>query len=204
MFRSYSSVIFKLGSYVNSKRQGTIIIMSVLLTLSAGVNILYAYKVSSLRKTIVVLRSEIGAGESVEPFIAHSLAGTPTPIAFSDHALPTILYIFSPQCGWCTRNLDNIKAMESTLKTKYRFIGLSMSDTSLEEYIASNNFSFPVYKNPDVISRAALRLGGTPHTLVISQDGKIVKNWHGAYSGDQKNDVEKFFGISLPGVRMNE
>jgi hypothetical protein len=202
MFRRTTSIIFKLGSYVKSKRIGLIIIMSVLLASSGVVNILLAREVSSLRLAFQS-RGELGIGDSVQPIIAHSLDGTPATITFSGHALPTILYVFSPQCVWCTRNFDNIKAIENGVKGKYRFIGLSMSTISLEEYITGNNLSFQVYKEPDPRSIIDFKLSGTPQTLVISQDGKIVKNWYGAYSGDQKMDVEKFFGTSLPGVRMD-
>lgn len=203
MFRSDPSVIFKLGSYVKSKKLGTIIIMSVLLALSGGVNILLTRKVSSLRLGLEWER-RLSVGASAPPIIAHTLDGTPTTIVFSGHTLPTILYAFSPQCVWCTRNLDNIKVIESALKGKYQFIGLSMSETLLEKYIANNNFSFPVYKNLDERSIADFRIRGTPLTLVISQDGKVVKNWYGAYSGDQKREVENFFGVNLSGVKMDK
>jgi hypothetical protein len=203
MFRRASSIIFKLGSYVKSKRIGLIIIMSVLLASSGVVNILLAREVSSLRLALQS-RRELSVGDSVQPIVVHSLDGTPATITFSDHTLPTILYVFSPQCVWCTRNFDNIKAIENGLNGKYRFIGLSMSAVSLEEYITSNNLSFPVYKEPDQRSIIDFKLGGTPQMLVISQDGKVVKNWHGAYSGDQEKDVENFFGISLPGISIDK
>jgi peroxiredoxin len=203
MFRRTASIIFKMGSYVKSKRVGLIIIMSVLLALSGVVNILLARELSSLKLALQSKR-ELSVGDSVQSIIAHSLDGTPATIEVSDHTLPTVLYVFSPQCIWCTRNSDNIKAIENSLNGKYRFIGLSMSAVSLEEYITSSNLSFPVYKEPDRRSIADFRLGGTPQTLVISPDGKVVKSWHGAYSGDQKKDVENFFGVNLPGIRMDK
>jgi hypothetical protein len=203
MFKRTASIIFKLSSYVKSKRIGLIIIMSVLLTSSGVVNILLAREVSSLRLNLHS-KSELGIGDSVQPIIAHSMDGIPTTIALSDHTLPTILYVFSPQCMWCTRNFDNIKAIEKGVNGKYRFIGLSMSAVSLEQYITDNNLSFPVYKEPDRRSIIDFKLGGTPQMLVISKEGKVVKNWHGAYSGDQKKDVEGFFGVDLPGIRMDK
>jgi hypothetical protein len=212
MFRVGSSVIVKLGSYVKRERLGTIvkreglgtiIIMSVLLALSGGVNILLARKVYSLR-SILDWERRLSIGASAPPIIAHTLDGTPTTITFSGHTLPTILYVFSPQCVWCTRNLDNVKFIESTLNGKYQFVGLSMSDTLLENYIANNNLSFTVYKNPDERSVSDFRLRGTPVTLVISQDGKVVKNWYGAFAGNQKRDIENFFGVNLPGVKMDK
>jgi hypothetical protein len=201
MFKDNFSVIYKLRSYTKEKKLGTIIIMSILLALSGGVNIQLARKVSSLR-SILDWERRLSIGVSAPPLLAHTLDGTPATISFSGRDLPTILYVFSPQCVWCTRNLDNIKTIESSLKGKYGFIGLSMSDSLLERYIASNDLSFPVYKKPDQRSVTDFRLSGTPITLVISPDGKVLKNWSGAYSEGQKRDVEHFFGITLPGVKM--
>ncbi|MBO0859398.1 MAG: hypothetical protein J2P21_13135 [Chloracidobacterium sp.] len=90
-----------------------------------------ARKVSSLTLTLDWER-RISVGASAPPLLAHTLDGNPTTITFSDRTLPTILYVFSPQCVWCMRNLDNIKTIESSVKGKYQLIGLSISNKLLE------------------------------------------------------------------------
>jgi hypothetical protein len=48
---------------------------------------------------------------------------------------------------------------------------------------------------------SAYKLGGTPQTLVVSEDGKVMKNWKGAYMSNIQKEVEDYFHIDLPGIR---
>jgi hypothetical protein len=47
-------------------------------------------------------------------------------------------------------------------------------------------------------------LGSTPQTIIVSLDGKILQNWVGAYTGDRRAEVERFFGVSLPGLTAKD
>lgn len=201
----FKPVFFKneLLKFVQGKRLGLLSLMSILLILSGVMNVLLNCKVISLRSSLESL-GKLGVGQSIQPIVAHGLDGSTIKIEFSNNKLPTILYVFSPECVWCTRNQENFKAVVSALDGKYRIIGLSLSDASLESYVADNDLSFPVYKNIDESSKEALRLGTTPHTLVISPDNKVMKNWKGAYVGNQKEDIEQFFQIQLPGIKVDK
>ncbi len=193
----------ELFKFVKGKRLWLLSLMSVLLILSGVMNVLLNRKVLSLRSSLESL-GKLGVGHSIQPIVAHGLDGSPAKIEFSNSKLPTVLYVFSPECVWCTRNQENFKAVVSALNGEYRIIGLSLSEASLESYVADNGFSFPVYKNIDESSKESLRLGTTPHTLVISPDNKVMKNWKGAYVGSQKEDVEQFFRIQLPGIKIDK
>jgi hypothetical protein len=57
-----------------------------------------------------------------------------------------------------------------------------------------------IYKSPSDSATTAYKLGGTPETLVVSTDGKIMKRWRGAWTGDSKAEIEGFFHCSLPGL----
>ena len=59
---------------------------------------------------------------------------------------------------------------------------------------------FPIYTDLAANSVLAYRLGGTPNTLVVSGDGRLLHQWRGAYSGSSKKEIEDYFGITLPGV----
>jgi len=48
-------------------------------------------------------------------------------------------------------------------------------------------------------TRLALKLGGTPQTIVVSPEGKVQRNWFGAYA-DNTNEVESALGVTLPGL----
>ena len=97
--------------------------------------------------------------------------------------------------------MDDFKTVLDKERGQYRFIGLSLSDEALQEYVAKNDLKLPVYSGLSPETLKTYKLGSTPQTIVISPEGKVLQNWAGAYVGDQKTQVEAFFRVSLPGIR---
>ncbi len=48
----------------------------------------------------------------VDPIEVQSPAGQRRSVRF-DAGLPTVVYFFSPTCGWCERNWDNVLALSA-------------------------------------------------------------------------------------------
>jgi peroxiredoxin len=142
------------------------------------------------------------AGTSLPPIAAKGLDGQPATISYRPDELPTILYVFTPTCGWCTKNLQNIKALAERTKGKYRVIGLSLSSDKLQDYVTRSDLTFPVYSDLSPGVTIKYRMGGTPQTIVISNEGKLVKEWKGAYMGNTKQEIETQFGLELPGIKQ--
>jgi hypothetical protein len=46
------------------------------------------------------------------------------------HARASSPEVFTPQCSWCLRNLDNFKTLVESDKAQYGVIGLSLSEDS--------------------------------------------------------------------------
>ena len=176
----------------------------ILLLTSSGINLLLTRQISDMRAAIRMLKQEIAAAEPLQngklfPSIqAQDANGEPLALNLLGYNQPTILYIFSPQCDWCTRNLDNIKALAEGTSEKYKLMGLSTSINGLKDYVVEHGLGFPVYAMQPS-DRSRLRTG-TPRTLIMSTDGKIIENWFGAYGGELQNKVEEYFQITLPGV----
>ena len=84
----------------------------------------------------------------------------------------------------------------------YRFIALSLTDKDLKKYIADKQIDIPVFAKPTEEARQQYRLGSTPQTIVISPEGKVMENWLGAYNGAGQVEIEKFFGVNLPGLTI--
>jgi len=78
-------------------------------------------------------------------------------------------------------------------------VGISLTSQDLKEYLIKEKLSIPVYADikPDV--RSAYQLGGTPETIVISRDNKVMRVWRGAYEGALKQEIENFLQVQLPG-----
>jgi peroxiredoxin len=141
-------------------------------------------------------------GTVVQPIAAKRLDGQrPEVISYQSASQPTVLYIFTPPCVWCARNMDNFKALVDKESGEYRFIGLSLSDAGLVEYVRKNELKLPVYSGLSPETLKTYKLGSTPQTMVISPEGKVMQDWTGAYLGEQKSQVEAFFHVNLPGLK---
>lgn len=183
--------------------------LAILLLASAAINVLLAREITGLTAVIHQLKLEGRAawqpqtGQAVPPIEAQRMDGTQIKldsIFVGDKA--TVVYVFSPSCKWCNRNLENIRALAEGVKEKFQFVGLSVTDSGLQEYVARSGLAFQVYimmpSNEGYLSR------GTPRTLVVSRGGKVAATWFGAYGGDLRKKVEEYFQVSLPGLSEDE
>lgn len=183
---------------------GFVTSLIIALLLSVAFNILLARKVRLMidAQSARVTEHILAVGSAVPPITSKRLGGHEETISYQGTNQLTVLYIFTPQCIWCARNIDNLKTLANERKGQYRFIGLSLSDENLEKYVQTNQLKFPVYFGLSAELKAAYKLSGTPQTMVVSSDGRVVQNWTGAYVGRQQKQIEAFFHINLPGLRQ--
>jgi peroxiredoxin len=175
--------------------------MTVILGISLVVNVLLAYRIRQGNQSGVLAKStKLLAGVAVPPIKAESLDGREETISTKNSSQPLVIYVFTPQCIWCKRNLANLQMILTQKRDSYRFIALSLTDKDLKQYIAEKQINIPVFFNPGRDAIEQYGLGSTPQTIVVSPDGKVLQNWIGAYVGSQQAEVEKFFGVSLPGL----
>ncbi len=175
----------------------------LLLCCSVAVNVVLAYRVRSFRQVQSTKAADrpLKVGATVPPIAARLLNGQQQVISYVDTNQPTVLYIFTPPCVWCARNIDNFNTLANEESAQYRFIGVSLSEQGLAEYVTKNALKLPVYSSVSPEALKTYKLGSTPQTIVISPEGKVLQNWIGVYVGDQKSQVEAFFHVSLPGLR---
>ena len=175
-----------------------------LLTCSVILNLFLARKTKSLRSALLQVKAEdsLRVGAALPPIEAKGLDERSAVIRYAPDELPTILYVFKPSCSWCTKNNESIRTLAERTKGRYRVIGLSLSSDNLQEYVTKSELTFPVYSDlsPDVT--IAYRMGATPQTIVISNEGKLVKEWKGAYMGNTKEQIETQFSLELPGINQ--
>lgn len=176
------------------------ILTTVLLICSVSVNVVMARKVTSLRGVISELKEDalLKVGASVPAVQVTSINGEE--LTFDPRGTtPTLVYVFAPSCGWCSRNVANIKAIQAGAQDRFRVVGLTLSAEGLDRHVAEVGYTFPIFTmNND--TRQRLKLGGTPQTLWIGPDGRLLKNWRGAYQGSLKKDVETQLRLTLPGL----
>jgi hypothetical protein len=75
-------------------------------------------------------------------------------------------------------------------------------DKSRSRNWSADDLIIPVYTIEH--SQETSLLSGTPQTLVITNDGKIIKNWFGAYAGKLQIELEQYFQLKLPGLISDE
>jgi|SRR4051812_20631886 hypothetical protein len=167
----------------------------VLLAMSLGFNVWLALSATHVDRAIIVNASRVG--HAIHPFRVVDEKHNSIQLSFDDQEQkPTVLYIISPTCTWCKANETSIKTLATTAHSRYRFIGISLSEEL--ESSRSNKFPFPIYSIASFDAIQGLRLGTTPQTIVISTRGRIVNDWSGAYINDVRLQVQDVFNVALP------
>jgi peroxiredoxin len=191
-----------LGSGPRSRSGVVTATMAVALVMSVTLNVLMAHRIrttDSVREAAFADRL-LKVGTTVPAITAKRVNGGSEVISYQVTSEPTVLYVFTPTCIWCARNLSNLKTLLENDSDHFRFIALSLSDEGVAPYVAKNGLAIPVYSGLSPETKKTYKLGGTPQTIVISPEGRILQNWVGAYVGTQKSQVEAFFHITLPGL----
>lgn len=181
------------------------VIVTILLIFSVSINLLLAYTLWENRKSYSALENAIEydkgvlPGEKVPSLTAFDLNNEEINISYKDK--PTVLYVFTPDCGWCLKNLENLKTLVTQTKNAYSFIGISLKNNNLDQYIKNNEINFPIYHSPPKDVYRDYKMGRTPQTFVISPDGYVIATWAGAFEGENRKQIEEFFDVSLTKIK---
>ena len=184
-----------------SRSKGLDVVLLLLLFASLSINVYLGWRVKSGSADPNVPHKVV-PGTLVEPIMALTLDGVAQTISYHDSDKPTVLYILSPDCIWCERNRDNIAKL-TELGDRFRFVGISLTERGLSEYVKKCQFKFPIYMRVTPESMTSLGLGTTPQTIVISPEGRVLKNWSGAYTERTRGEIEEYFQTRLPGLTSN-
>jgi hypothetical protein len=122
-------------------------------------------------------------------------------LEYNAQSLPTILYYFSPSCGWCERNWNSVSALERATRGRYRFVAVTTAGETARRDRASR-LPVPTYWGLSESQRLAHEFAGTPHTVAVSPDGRVLQSWSGAYVRNVRVDVERYFQVQLPEVKL--
>lgn len=184
-----------------SKKKSRHLTIVLFLVCSVITNVLLARKVELLKDAIMQLKSEgrLQLGSQLPPFEARTLEGIAQVVDFKSTKIPTVLYVFTPQCGWCKKNLENLRVLIDKSGARYKIIGVSLTREDLKEYMEREHLAFPVYTDLTDATKSIYRLGGTPETIVVSTEGKVLKVWLGAYTNDLREEIQGYLGLQLPG-----
>jgi len=170
----------------------------LLLAASLCLNVYLGWKIKQV--PVAENRGKLLPGMKIDPITAIGADGKSVTISYGGSTKPTVFYVISPSCIWCKRNQANINKLIDSKGNDFRFIGISLAESGLNEYTAEHHLRFPVYTGLKAETIGALGLGGTPQTIVVSPTGNILKVWAGAYVEQLRPEVETYFGVQLPGL----
>jgi len=166
------------------------------LLLSIALNVALTFKVHHLNRLMALNQAPVVAtGVHFPEMIARNLEEQPQTIRFDSTGKPSVLYVFSPTCHWCAKNLENIKKLYSLKHANFEFVGISLSPYNLQQYVSQTNFPMKVVESPAESDIKVLHLESTPETIVIDSSGTISKVWSGAYTSENSREIEHFFQI---------
>lgn len=176
------------------------------LALSAILNLLLIIKVKNEQRLIADIKQQnrLQSGQKVPDIAGKTVEGDATEVNFSASNKPTILYVFTPACVWCKRNFENVAALHRNIADRYNFVGVSLTDKDLASYVKAHSIEYPVVTGLSDGTKAIYRMGGTPTTIVVSPENKVLKAWTGVYNGTQEAEISSYFHVKMPGlVREN-
>lgn len=107
------------------KRPSAVVLM---LVVSLGLNVAQGRRVNDYRSRIAALKADgsLQVGTAMPALTGADTNGVPTSLPLAGGSQPILLYVFSPSCGWCTRNIDNIKALAAGAGDSFRLLGVSL------------------------------------------------------------------------------
>jgi hypothetical protein len=175
-------------------------VLAGLLLILGVTNFLIAKQNRSLRHQLLKNGPQyLSAGDVVPTLRGLDLGGGITSVAYGRGEKPTLLLVLSPSCGWCKINLPNWQAILAQVSDRYRVVAISISRPKTAEYVREHGLSkAAVIVEPEPRDLLAYKFQLTPQTILVDADGTVRKSWLGAFSAEDRQEIERTLGVRLP------
>lgn len=175
-----------------------VLLVSALLLLNASLII----QNRSLRASVGTRSTVLHPGNIVPSLSGTDLDGKDFTLSYNNDPRKVVLLVFSPRCGFCTRNMPNWKALLQSLdRQSYRIVAVSIISDGVKEYVSQQKLTdVPIIAEVDPKSRVSYEMNETPETILIDSDGKVEKLWIGLFGPDERSEIEQSFGLKLPQI----
>jgi hypothetical protein len=135
-------------------------------------------------------------GTIVPPLIGTDTAGVARSIDYDTTDL-TVVYYFDPTCSWTKRNWQSVRSLQQITADRVRFVGAAAGVVS-QMLADAERLTFEVVGGLSEAQRRAYDFGSAPRTVVIGRGGRVRRAWRGAFMGNLRGEIERYFGVSLP------
>lgn len=155
---------------------------------------------TNLRSTV------LKRGSTVPALAGTDLDGKDFTLDYGKDPRKAVMFIFSPRCGICTKNMANWKAISQRLdRNSYRIVAVSIVPEGVKEYINQQRLTnVPVIAEVDPKSRVSYEMNVTPITLLIDSKGQVEKVWVGLLLPEEQTEVEQVLSLKLPATQISQ
>ena len=152
---------------------------------------------SAERKAVGVSLSE---GRSMPAIAGFDLAGRERVFEWNTDTRKTLLFCFSPRCGYCKANMPNWLAIIKTIdRSAFRVVMVSSISEGAKEYLDQYNIrDIPVLIEPSPTVLVDYAMHVTPQTVLLDPGGRIENAWPGVFTQQQKPLIEQALRLELP------
>ena len=154
-------------------------------------------------KVVVSSALELIPGELITHIAGATPNGEPVALKWPSEK-PTLLYVITPTCPWCTRNAANFDAIVREKADEYQIVLVSLTMQGFREYWEALRLNWTgqaVLPIGDLAQDTlnSLKIVGTPELILISPAGMVEKVWTGAFM-NSREEIERLLRVSLPGI----
>ncbi|HKL17120.1 MAG TPA: redoxin domain-containing protein [Patescibacteria group bacterium] len=126
--------------------------------------------------------SNSGAQEDKVPeFMVKDVLGLTAPLSFFYEKKPVILVFFSPDCGYCDREISDLNKIHKNYKEKIYVIAVVSGKSSydIKQYAMDKNINFVISSDQSSNIVKAYNISSLPSHIIINKKGKIIKRKNG-------------------------
>ena len=118
---------------------------------------------------------------------------------FGTDARKALILVFSPRCGYCTKNMPNWSAIAEGLdRRSFRIVAVSIISEGVREYVGQHGLNdIPVVSEVDPKTRVSYEMNVTPQTILVDSHGRVEKIWTGVLLQDELTEVSRFLNLKL-------
>ncbi len=166
--------------------------------LSVAANLTQSLWLAKLRaeRDSIISRHQLIPGMTVPSLDAVRLDGTPVSLLHRPSETKTVLYWMSPGCSWCQANSSSFVSLAKQIRGRFTIVLLSPSSVGLG-WLPEVQAADITVATPSAGTLSGYRLSGTPMTIVIDGDRKVLRVWNGAYTDENRVDLERYFNVRL-------
>ncbi len=133
---------------------------------------------------------QLKEGETFLPLEVQSLDQKNHRLTFSNKDKPTLLFIFTTSCPYCSQNIPNWKRIYELKKDDYDIIGIGADELgNVEDYADVNSLPYNIFVPIDKEFRKKYKISGVPQTIIVDTDARVRKFWLGKLNNSELSKI---------------